>query len=402
MVIKIQRGAASCRTPVGYNERKVASGEAQVVGVSGMNGDSIATVIRTFDTYENNPAISARTRSLSFHMTINPGPGERLSDESLMALTRDLMGGLGYSGQPYIVYRHQDTGREHFHVVSVRVDKDGKVISNSNERRILQRLMKELGPRYGFVTGKEQASVSKEVSPESRIMRFDPEKGSHLEQIKNILEGCLGYCFTSERQLDTLLEHFGVRLVRCNHPEGMRIMAQGLDHVGIPSGRPICGNDLGMDLPVTIAERLDDGTREMRMKRQERNRVRGNALSYLGYSTSALHFERMMEKKGITPVFSRTGEGGIFGVTFLDHQGKCIFKCSDLGDGINASLFKEAEESGRWKRAELGSEHVPVSVEDEKPSEDIVDKVLQSLDSTDKSRERDLPLKRKRRKGMKL
>ena len=80
MVVKIQRGAASCRTPVGYNERKVASGEARVVGVSNMEGDSMATVLRTFDAYENNPAISARTRSLSFHMSINPGPGEGLDD----------------------------------------------------------------------------------------------------------------------------------------------------------------------------------------------------------------------------------------------------------------------------------------------------------------------------------
>ena len=60
---------------MGYNERKVASGEARVVGVSNMEGDSMATVLRTFDAYENNPAISARTRSLSFHMSINPGPG---------------------------------------------------------------------------------------------------------------------------------------------------------------------------------------------------------------------------------------------------------------------------------------------------------------------------------------
>ena len=96
MVVKIQRGAASCRTPVGYNERKVASGEAMVIGVSNMEGDSLATVLRTFDAYENNPAISARTRSLSFHMSINPGPGERLDDSRAMALARDIMEGLGY------------------------------------------------------------------------------------------------------------------------------------------------------------------------------------------------------------------------------------------------------------------------------------------------------------------
>ena len=96
---------------MGYNERKVASGEARVVGVSNMAGDSVATVLRTFDAYENNPAISARTRSLSFHMSINPGPGDELDERRAMALATDIMEGLGYGSQPFIVYRHTDTGR---------------------------------------------------------------------------------------------------------------------------------------------------------------------------------------------------------------------------------------------------------------------------------------------------
>ena len=62
MVVKIQRGAASCRTPVGYNERKVASGEAMVVGVSNMEGDSLATVLRTFDAYEKKKKKTPRAR----------------------------------------------------------------------------------------------------------------------------------------------------------------------------------------------------------------------------------------------------------------------------------------------------------------------------------------------------
>ena len=111
MVIKIQRGAATCRTPVGYNERKVAQGTAMVVGVSNMDGDSIATVLRTFDEYENNPAVSAKTRNMAFHMSINPGAGERMDDGTVMKLSSEVMSGLGYGNQPFIVYRHQDTDR---------------------------------------------------------------------------------------------------------------------------------------------------------------------------------------------------------------------------------------------------------------------------------------------------
>ena len=113
-----------------------------VVGVSNMDGDSIATVLRTFDEYENNPAVSAKTRNMAFHMSINPGAGERMDDETVMRLASEVMSGLGYGNQPFIVYRHKDTDREHFHLVSVRVDRDGRVISDSHERRKLLAIMK--------------------------------------------------------------------------------------------------------------------------------------------------------------------------------------------------------------------------------------------------------------------
>ena len=389
MVIKIQRGAATCRTPVGYNERKVAQGTATVVGVSNMDGDSIATVLRTFDEYENNPAVSAKTRNMAFHMSINPGAGERMDDGTVMKLSSEVMSGLGYGNQPFIVYRHQDTDREHFHLVSVRVDRDGRVISDSHDRRKLQAIMKELGPRYGFVIGKETGR--KEEKTPDLILRFNPDAGNRALQMEAITRGCLSYSFSTEKQFELLLARYGVRK-------------------GKPVGRPLNTGDLGFNLKDELGRRLEEGKRELPAKHQERGRIRSTVLSCLGYSTSQLHFERMLEKKEISAAFSRNPSGEIFGVTFIDHKGKCVFKGSELGPEISAGLFRNAEEEGHWNsRAKDKSRDVVVDnmPEEKEPEKDVSEKVAARvaesfLEGDGVSRERDIRKKQKRRKGLKI
>jgi len=38
---------------------------------------------------------------------------------------------LGYGNQPYIVLKHSDIKREHLHIISLRIDENGKKINDS-------------------------------------------------------------------------------------------------------------------------------------------------------------------------------------------------------------------------------------------------------------------------------
>ena len=154
MVVKIQKSAGSCNAPIGYNEKKVAMGEAEVLSWSGIDSPTPAGIYGIFETYESNPAISAKTGNLAFHMTVNPSVTDGMTDDRASEFIMDLMDGLGYGEQPWIAYKHMDIDRIHYHIVSVRVDEKGKVISDSFQRRNLQSLMERLAPKYGFQIGK--------------------------------------------------------------------------------------------------------------------------------------------------------------------------------------------------------------------------------------------------------
>jgi hypothetical protein len=48
-----------------------------------------------------------------------------------------------------------------------------------------------------------------------------------------------------------------------------------------------------------------------------------------------------LEKNGIHPVIRENSEGLIYGVTYVDHQTKCVFNGSDLGKGYSAKGLQE-------------------------------------------------------------
>ena len=151
MVVKIYAAAPSCSSAVQYNERKVTEGHASVLFSSGM--DDPSRPMDTFSVYERG---SLRCQNMSFHASVKPGKDDGMTDEKVKNFVKDYMERMGYGKQPWILYKHTDLERIHYHIVSVRVDKDGKKISDSYERKKSQEALKELAEAYGYTVGKKK------------------------------------------------------------------------------------------------------------------------------------------------------------------------------------------------------------------------------------------------------
>ena len=78
-------------------------------------------------------------------------------------------------------------------------------------------------------------------------------------------------------------------------------------------------------------------------------------------------------------------DGRIFGVTFVDHHNKCVFKASDLPD-ITASMF-EAARVNKWEKDWDEKEKVT--------AEDAADLVLAALGAERSRRNEDEEIMRK-------
>ena len=340
MVVKIQPAAASVAICVKYNEEKVSAGEARVIFSSKI--DDPSNPMGTFQRYE---IANIRTQKPSFHMSVNPSITDNMDADKAAAFIKDLMEGLGYGNQPYIVYEHNDNGRKHYHVVSIRVDENGHRINKQYERVRCQQLMKELAPKYGFEIGKGKGE--KESFDFNPYKGFDPQRGEISQQIEKIVRLAMHYHFTTERQFQWLLEGYGVKVDFVLKADGnMEMWYSGLN----PKTKNVCTNPInGEDLKVPKYEKVMGHAHwcEGRIKNKEKDRVASIARACLEFSKSELHFQRMLHKKGIDVYLSKTDDGRIFGATFIDHRTKCCFKASEL-KGITATLMEEIR-LGTWE-----------------------------------------------------
>lgn len=208
MIARILESNTSSRPALDYSEKKLAEGNARLVAVRNLPDARQSTIYNVFDAYEENPAISERTRRKSFHLTVSPDvtDPQYSVDQTNVNLIDDLMEGLGYKDQPYVIYGHADIERNHYHVVCPRFNEKGRVIDDTHEGEHLLKLLKELRPKYGYTVGREEEKVS--LVEDVRKVR--PEDTDKLERVKVCFEEALKYNYGSFLQFSAVLANMGV------------------------------------------------------------------------------------------------------------------------------------------------------------------------------------------------
>ncbi len=118
-----------------YNKKKVDKDEAEILSLAEDAGAvdpygrmDVDACMESFRPYLE---ANRRTTNTVFHVSLNPSPEDKLTDEQLREVAREYMERMGYGNQPYIVFKHKDISREHLHIVSLRVDENGHKISDS-------------------------------------------------------------------------------------------------------------------------------------------------------------------------------------------------------------------------------------------------------------------------------
>jgi hypothetical protein len=119
---------------------------------------------------------------------------------------------MGYGDQPFIVYKHEDIERRHIHIVSLRVDENGKKIDHNFERRRSMDICRELEQKYGLIPAdKKQRQDGLPLKP----VRY--EDGDVKHQIANVIRSVArDYHFLSLKEYRALLTlyNIGVEEVR--------------------------------------------------------------------------------------------------------------------------------------------------------------------------------------------
>ena len=356
MIVEIEKPRPSCLPSLEYNEGKVLRGVAELVAYANMDSVAREDIYSLFSRYER--GVRYPTVERSFHASVNPSATDSCSEEQVLGFVAAMMGHLGLGAQPYLVYRHFDIEREHYHVVSVRIRRDGSKINNYYEKRRVSAFMRENAPRFGFSMAEKGAHVQTAEDlavggKTRRSLRFDPRRGV-AAQMKELYGKALTYGFDSFAQLSFVLEDLGLKATLVRSDKFPQITLQGLDGKGTPATEVFSEADLGEPLYERMSLAATSGNKPRRFR--EKERVRSLVGFAFDISRSEAHFANILRNKGIHVHFSRTKESGdIFGVTFVDHTTQTVVKGSEIRDVVSVRRMQEAVASGKWRKEDRGS-----------------------------------------------
>ena len=134
MIAKIGKGS-NMYGAILYNQQKVDKENGAVLLLNKIPDTvdgrySVAYFNKCFEPYLS---ANIKTEKTVRHISLNPDPSDKVSDEQFMQMAQEYMERMGYGDQPYIVFKHNDISREHLHLVSLRVDENGHKLSHDFE-----------------------------------------------------------------------------------------------------------------------------------------------------------------------------------------------------------------------------------------------------------------------------
>jgi hypothetical protein len=328
-----------------YNEEKVKEGEAEVIAEVNVDEDHLSIL----DTFARLETMNIRSKDVSFHMSVNPAEGEKLSREQIKELVSEIMKGLGYEKQPYIIYRHDDIGRTHYHVVSIRTDRQGKKIPDRQERRNCVRILTGLEQKYGFKVGNGNAEALRDLGLSGRC--FDASVGHVVLQMEAIAQECLGYRFTGVEQFQSLMREHGLEVSERN---GFMCL-QGLNDKGQPCTPKVDERSLSIPIKAVCDKRISECLKPDRAPVRQSEAVSRIVHACLPHAQNIEHFAAMLERKGITCSIKTDPAGKVTGVLFIDRPSRCVmnsseikgFRLSDINELKNNATLKENDSSKR-------------------------------------------------------
>ena len=325
---------------LGYNFKKVEKGEASILLATELYQDRGGRYTME-DVLADMEALipkKCRTKKAVFHCSLNPHPDEKLSNEQLTQIAKEYMEALGYGNQPYIVFKHNDIAREHIHIVSLRIDGEGKKINDKFEKRRSKQITDALERKYSLIpSSKVTDREMKEVS------KIDTTKGNIKEQVaETVLSVLKHYEFCSLGELNAILSVYNLAVEEVK-TEFRRKKYDGLVYVptddkGDKVSTPIHASDIGRGVGYTaVQNRMQKSKQAIKPLIPT---IRNKVLQTMRTSPKTEEeLQQRLEEQGLRVVIRKNEGGRIYGITFIDDKEGNALNGSRLGKGYAANVF---------------------------------------------------------------
>lgn len=335
MVAKISIGNSLYGALV-YNGEKLNKEKGKLISSNKIYNDGSGSldIRRAFEDFKRWIPAHTRTERPMMHISLNPHPDDRLTDAQFSQLADDYMKMMGFVNVPFIVFKHEDIDRYHLHIVALRVDTDGRCISDKNNFYKNKKVCRELEKKYGLKVAERE-----KVSPDTPITKVDPN-GDIKRQVQNTVKLVgMRWQFQSIGEYNAIL---GLYNVRCEMTDGKvngreyhGLVYFATDDNGNTIATPLKASRLGKFASRTAIEGKFERDKE-KIDIKSTKRLVSDAMAA---ATGKDDFISKLKEKNIDLVLRYNADGRLYGATFVDHNNHVALNGSRLGREFSANAL---------------------------------------------------------------
>lgn len=325
-----------------YNQDKIDTGKGQILETNRVfvPYDGQFRVSDCVQDFERTMPSTVKTGKPIIHISLNPHPDDKLTDAQLADISREYLEKMGFGGQPYMIFKHEDIDRQHIHIVSIRVRGDGSLISDSKDYERSRKITDALEKKYGLKPKGQSRGEAWQLSP------VDPAAGNLKKQVAGVIRPLSQmYRFQSIAEYRALLSLYNIGVEKVegenkgNRYEGLVYSA--LDADGNRVGKPLKSSLFGKSEGVTALEEKMQSAGEAIKGGKLSAGTKAAVADALQNTRTEKQFRDALRKKGIDVVLRRSDQGRIYGATFIDHNSRTVLNGSRLGKEFSANALNE-------------------------------------------------------------
>ena len=343
MIAKIGKGS-NMYGAILYNQQKVDGENGTVLLLNKIpdtvdGSYSVAYFNKCFEPYLS---ANIKTEKTVRHISLNPDPADKVSDEQFTDMAQEYMEHMGYGNQPYIVFKHTDIDRTHIHIVSTCVGINGKKIPDDYDHLRSMAICRDLETKYNLnkATEQEQKQSDKIFKP------VNHKNGDIKSQIASLVRHLPKYySYSTMGSYNALLSLFNITAEEVKGERNGQtvngLVYVALDENGNKTSNPFKASLFGKDAGVVQLQKHFELSKE-KMKTIPERSVLKNTIELAIHTTgNESEFKKQLSEQGINTVVRRNNDGRIYGMTFIDHESRSIWNGSALDRKLSANVFND-------------------------------------------------------------
>lgn len=336
MVAKISIGS-SLYGAISYNGEKINEAKGRILGSNKVviPPDGHVDVARMVEDFKSFMPKMGRTKKPVLHISLNPHPEDKLTDQDFEILAREYLDKLGFGEQPWVMYKHEDIDRHHIHIVTVNVNEQGKRLNQAFLFRRSKKITSELEDNYNLHKAQRER-----VSPDTPITKLDPT-GDIKRQLANIVKLVgMRWQFQTLGEYNAILSLYNIRCEatdgKVNGREYHGLVYFATNDAGETIANPFKASRLGKFASRSAVEnKFERSATSINLKPSRRI-----ISSVINDSSGKDDFIAKLREKGIDILIRENNDGRIYGVTFIDHNTHTVLNGSRLGREFSANAFE--------------------------------------------------------------